>query len=63
MLYYDLSSPKFISIFLLYGQQFSRYRLLWNKCTEWPQTDVEHYEVIGTHIYPTSTPKFKSVSI
>ena len=30
---------------LLYDQQFSRYRLFWDKCTEWPQNDLEPYKV------------------
>ncbi len=35
-----LLSYKFLSAFL-YGHLFSSYRLFWNKCTNWPQNDLE----------------------
>ncbi len=38
------TSPKFRSI-PPYDQPISRYRQLWDKCTEWPQNDLEHYKV------------------
>ena len=37
--------PKFHSV-SLYDQPFSRYRPFWDKYTEWPQNDLEHYQVI-----------------
>ncbi len=36
-------SPKFHSV-SLYDQPFSRYRPFWNKCTEWPQNDLNPYK-------------------
>ncbi len=47
-------SPKFHSI-LLYDQPFLRYRQFWDKCTEWPQNDLEPYKVKGTsYMYLTT---------
>ncbi len=40
-------SPKFQSV-LLYHQPFLRYKPFWEKCTEWPQNDLEHYKVKDT---------------
>ncbi len=38
------TSPTFHS-FLLYNQPFSGYRPFWDKCTEWPQINLEPYKV------------------
>ena len=35
------TSPKFHSI-SLYDQPFSRYRPFWDKCSEWPQIDLDN---------------------
>ncbi len=35
------TSPKFHSV-SLYDEPFSKYRPFWDKCTEWPQNDLEH---------------------
>ncbi len=36
------TSPKFHSV-LLFDGLFSSYRPFWEKCTEWPQNDLEQY--------------------
>ncbi len=50
----ELPSPKFQSI-TLYNHSFSGYQQCWDKCTEWPQNDLEHYEskvsYTNVHIY------------
>ncbi len=45
-----------ISLFSLYSQPFSNNRPFWNKCTEWPPNDPEHYplETVPGEASPTS---------
>ncbi len=43
-----LSTSSKVHSISLYGQPFWRYRQLWEKCTEWPQNDLERYKVKGT---------------
>ena len=58
-------SPKFQSV-LLYDQPFLRYGPFWDKCTQWPQNDLEHYKVQGQRysvyvLLVSPSPKFHSV--
>ncbi len=40
----ESTNPKFHSV-SLYDQSLFRYRPFWNKCTAWPQNDLEPYKV------------------
>ena len=46
------STPRgwYSNLFSSRGQAFS-----WYRCTEWPQNDLEYYEVKAMHMWPTST--------
>ncbi len=48
-------SPKFHSI-SLHDEPFSCYRPFWEKCTQWPQNDLEPYKVKLSYICITSVP-------
>ncbi len=41
---------------LLYGQPFSSYRTFWDKCTEWPETDLNAKGSKAPHPHFTTTP-------
>ena len=53
---------------LLYNQRFSRYKVAENwKCTEWPQTELEHLTIkstlytINTHLWSPNFGPFRSM--
>ncbi len=58
------TSPKFHSV-SLYDKQFSGYRPFWEKCTKWPQIDLEHYKLKCSPyvLIVPMIPKFHSVSL
>ncbi len=58
-------SPKFES-FSLYSQLFWSYRLLWEKCTEWPPNDLKQVQgqMYAIYVLPVSMiPKFHTISL
>ena len=52
-----------ISPVSLYEEPFLSYRPFWEKCIEWPQNDLEHYELKCTQyvLVLSLIPKFHSV--
>ena len=64
LIYMLLVSPssKVLSI-LINHQLFSRYRPVWDNCTEWPENDLEHYKLTILHICVTNilSPTFHSI--
>ncbi len=49
----------------LYDESFSSYRPFWEKCTKWPQHDLEHYKLkCSPYVLIVSmSPKVHSVSL
>ncbi len=45
-----LPGLKFYTVSLC-DQPFSRHRPFWDKCTEWPQIDLEPYIKINLHMH------------
>ena len=63
---YNLNVPgSQIHSVLLYDEPFLSYRPFWDKCTEWPQTDLEPYKFKGTPymLLVSASPKFYSISL